>query len=220
MSTMQQRHTFDVALQELRTKLLDMGTEVQVALRTAVDGLVHSNMTAAQKVVDGDRLINRREHEIEDLCIGLIARQQPVATDLRKLVAGFRISSDLERMADLAVDISKQTLRLEGKTLPKLNDIPEMAAIVDQMIETALAAYVSNDLQVAEQLAAQDDQVDHLYRSIVESLIARRTEEPENLAVHVALAFVGRYLERIGDHATNIGESVIYISSGERSDLN
>lgn len=220
MSNMQQRHTFDAALQELRTKLLDMGTEVQVALRTAVDALVHANVQAAQQVVDGDRQINRREHEIEDLCIGLIARQQPVATDLRKLVAGLRISSDLERMADLAVDIAKQAIRLEGKALPALSDIPQMASIVDKMIETALAAYVSTDLQVAEQLASQDDQVDHLYRSVVESLIARRDEDLENLAIHVALAFVGRYLERIGDHATNIGESVIYISSGERSDLN
>ncbi len=220
MSTMQQRHKFDVALQEVRTKLLDMGAEVQVALRTAMDALVHSDVTAAQKVVDGDRQINRREHEIEDLCIGLIARQQPVATDLRKLVAGLRISSDLERMADLAVDVAKQAIRLQGKPMPELTDIPQMAVIADQMIETALAAYVSTDLKVAEQLASLDDQVDHLYRKVVESLISMRTEGPENLQQHVALAFVGRYLERIGDHATNIGESVIYISSGERSDLN
>lgn len=221
MISMQQRRSFDAALQELRTKLLDMGSEVQMALRTATEALVHLDTKAAQRVVDGDKLINRREHDIEDLCIGLIARQQPVATDLRKIVAGMRISSDLERMADLAVDVAKQAIRMDGQKLVKpLVDIPKMAAIVDQMISDALAAYVSSDLRVAEKLAEEDDEVDHLYRKIVEELITLRNEEPERVSQAMSLAFVGRYLERIGDHATNIGESVIYISSGERSDLN
>lgn len=219
--SMQQRRSFDVSLQEVRSLLLDMGTKVQIALRTAMDALVRLDIEVAQQVVDGDRLINRREHEIEDLCIGLIARQQPVATDLRKLVAGLRISADLERMADLAVDVAKQAIRLEGQQLTQpLGNIVKMAEMVNQMISDALAAYVSLDTQVAQRLAEEDDEVDHLYREIVEELFTISKDDSNQVSLAMSFAFVGRYLERIGDHATNIGESVIYISSGERSDLN
>jgi len=218
----QQRHTFDIALKELKLKLLHMGGDIQEALRQAIDTLRHLDVVKAREIVENDRLINRQENEIEDLCIRLIATQQPVATDLRKIVAGMRIAADLERMGDLAVDIAKSAIRLEGQTLIKpLLDIPKMATIIDQMISDALNAYVENNMELAQKLAKADDEVDHLYRSIVEQLFTVSAEEPQ-IAVSQAmtLAFVGRYLERVGDHATNIGEGVIYIISGERSDLN
>lgn len=218
----QQRHTFDIALKELKLKLLHMGGDIQEALRQAIDTLRHLDVVKARQIVENDRLINRQENEIEDLCIRLIATQQPVATDLRKIVAGMRIAADLERMGDLAVDIAKSAIRLEGQTLIKpLLDIPKMATIIDQMISDALNAYVENNMELAQKLAKADDEVDHLYRSIVEQLFTVSAEEPQ-IAVSQAmtLAFVGRYLERVGDHATNIGEGVIYIISGERSDLN
>jgi phosphate transport system protein len=186
-----------------------------------VESLKNVDRAAAQQVVDGDRRINRQENEIEDLCIRLIATQQPVATDLRKIVAGMRIASDLERMGDLAVDVAKSTLRLEGQRLMKpLVDIPRMSAIIDEMISDALNAYVENSTDLANKLASSDDQVDRIYRKIVEELFAASKEQPQVISQAMTLAFVGRYLERIGDHATNIGESVIYIVTGERSDLN
>lgn len=219
---MQQRHTFDIALKELKLKLLHMGGDIQEALRQSIDTLRHLDASKARKIVENDRLINRQENEIEDLCIRLIATQQPVATDLRKIVAGMRIAADLERMGDLAVDIAKSAIRLEGQTLVKpLLDIPKMAAIIDQMISDALNAYVENNMDLAQKLAKADDEVDHLYRSIVEQLFTVGAEEPQAaVSQAMTLAFVGRYLERVGDHATNIGEGVIYIISGERSDLN
>lgn len=218
---MQQRHTFDIALKELKLKLLHMGGDIQEALRQAIDSLKHIDVVKARQVVENDRLVNRQEHEIEDLCIRLIATQQPVATDLRKIVAGMRISTDLERMGDLAVDIAKSAIRLEGQTLIKpLSDIPKMGKIVDQMISDALNAYVESNIDLASNLAKMDDEVDHIYRSIVEELFTLTAEHPQVVSQAMTLAFVGRYLERVGDHATNIGEGVIYIISGERSDLN
>lgn len=218
---MQQRQTFDIALRELKLKLLHMGGDVQEGLRNAIEALKALNVSAAEQVVAGDRGINREENEIEDLCIRLIATQQPVATDLRKIVAGMRISTDLERMGDLAVDVAKAVVRMEGQTLIKpLVDIPRMAAITDQMISDALNAYVEGSTELANRLAPQDDEVDRLYRNMVEELFTLSKADPSVVSQAMSLAMVGRALERIGDHATNIGESVIYIVTGERSDLN
>lgn len=218
---MQQRQSFDIALKELKLKLLRMGGDIQEALRIAVSALEHSDPKAAQEVVDNDVKINRQDHDIEDMCIRLIATQQPVATDLRKIVAGMRLSMDLERMGDLAVDVAKSTVRLGGlPLLAPLGDIPEMARIVDEMISEALNAYVNNDTAAAQRLAKLDDEVDIRYRKVVEGLFSLNSENPEIISQAMTLAFCGRYLERIGDHATNIGEGVIYIISGERSDLN
>lgn len=218
---MQQRQSFDIALKELKLKLLRMGGDIQEALRTAVSALEHSDPKSAQDVIDNDVKINRQDHDIEDMCIRLIATQQPVATDLRKIVAGMRLSMDLERMGDLAVDVAKSTVRLGGQPLlAPLIDIPEMARIVDEMISEALNAYVNNDTAAAQRLANLDDEVDYRYRKVVEGLFTLNNDNPEVTSQAMTLAFCGRYLERIGDHATNIGEGVIYIISGERSDLN
>lgn len=217
----QQRHNFDVALRELKLKLLKMGGDVQEAIRKSIAALEVVDPELAQTVVDGDKSINHEQHEIEDLCVRLIATQQPVATDLRKIVSGLQIATDLERMGDNAVDIAKSVIRMKGQTLIKpLIDIPRMAKIVDKMISNALNAYVENNTELARKLAEEDDEVDHTYRKIVEELfdLSRRDASVGEQAM--TLAFIGRHLERIGDHATNIGEGVIYIMTGERSDLN
>lgn len=217
----QQRHNFDVALRELKLKLLTMGGDVQEAIRNSIVALERVDAEHAQKVVDGDKAINHQQHEIEDLCVRLIATQQPVATDLRKIVSGLQIATDLERMGDNAVDIAKGVIRMKGQTLIKpLIDIPRMAKTVDQMISDALNSYVENSLDLARKLAEEDDEVDHTYRKIVEELFDMTRRDPSVGEQAMALAFVGRHLERIGDHATNIGEGVIYIITGERSDLN
>jgi phosphate transport system protein len=217
----QNRHTFDTHLRELRAKLMKMGGSMQTAMRDAVASLKTLDSAKAQQIVEGDKEINALQHEIEDMCIRLIATQQPVASDLRKIVAGMQIAIDLERMADLAVDIAKSTIRLQGQTLMKpLIDIPKMAEILDKMISDALLAYVQSDVSLAAELAKTDDEVDHLYRQIVEELFNITHQNPGSTSQAMTLSFVGRYLERIGDHATNIGESTIFIVTGERSDLN
>ena len=218
---MQQRLSYDIALKELKLKLLKMGNDVQEALRESIVALKTLDIVKGRQIVTNDVHINHQEHEIEDMCIRLIATQQPVATDLRKIVAGLRIASDLERMADLAVDISKSAIRLEGQAMRfPLIDIPRMGQMIDVMISDALNAYVDNNIELARKLAVMDDEVDHLYRGLVEHLVTSDYDEEESRAQAITMAFCGRYLERIGDHATNIGESVIYIVSGERSDLN
>jgi phosphate transport system protein len=218
---MQKRQAFDIALRQLQLKLLEMGERVQQAVRGAMDALKTLDPVKGQRVVDGDQDINLQENEIVDLCVRLIATQQPVAGDLRKIVAGMRIAGDLERMGDLAVDVAKTAVRLQGQPLIKpLVDIPRMAELCDQMVSDALHAYVQGNVALARKLAEQDDEIDHIYRKVVEDLFALSADEPDAVSQAMSLAFVGRYLERIGDHATNIGESVIYIVSGERSDLN
>ncbi|MDP9727444.1 phosphate signaling complex protein PhoU [Alicyclobacillus tolerans] len=218
---MQQRQAFDIALKELKLKLLRMGGDVQEALRRSLRSLRNGNLQLAEEIIQEDKRVNRQEHEIEDLCIRLIATQQPVATDLRRIVAGMRIASDLERMGDLAVDISKSTIRLSGQQLSSPpSEIAEMGQIVDFMISEALQAYVDNDPERAKSLAVEDDRVDHLYRQVVERLFHVSSLTPELTSQAMTLAFCGRYLERVGDHATNIAEGVIYIVYGERSDLN
>jgi phosphate transport system protein len=217
----QNRHTFDTHQRELRAKLMKMGGSMQTAMRNAVESLKTFDSSLAKQIVDGDREINALQHEIEDMCIRLIATQQPVASDLRKIVAGMQIAIDLERMADLAVDIAKSTIRLDGQKLIKpLIDIPKMAEILDKMISDALLAYVQSDVMLAAELAKTDDEVDHLYRQIVEELFKISHQDPTSMSQAMTLSFVGRYLERISDHATNIGESTIFIVTGERSDLN
>lgn len=218
---MENRQAFDLALRQLRTKLLQMGEAVAQAITDSLTALGNANLELAEQVRDNDRNINHMEHDVEDLCIRLIATQQPVATDLRKIVAGMRIASDLERMGDLAVDVAKTVIRLDGfKPVRSMDEITQMAKVADGMITDALNAYVENDTTLAKKLAEEDDKVDKIYRHIVEDLFASSGQSPEIVPQAVYLAFVGRYLERVGDHATNIGESVIYIVSGERSDLN
>jgi phosphate transport system protein len=216
-----QRNAFANALQDLQQRLLRMGCTVQDALANAVEALKTMDVARAQSVVERDPSINRQQQEIEEICIRLIATQQPVATDLRKIVAGMRIAADLERMGDLAVDVARSTIRMQGQSLIKpLVDIPKMAVAIDTMISDAIQAYMDNNVELARKLAEEDDVVDHLYRKVVEELMSLVSDNPNVLAQAMTLAFVGRYLERIGDHATNIGESVIYIISGEWSDLN
>jgi phosphate transport system protein len=222
MNPLQQRRQFEADLKELRMHLLKMGTNVQEVLKHALNALRDLDLEVANQLVAGDADINHQEHEIEDLCIRLIATQQPVATDLRKIIAALRIASDLERMADLAVDVAKTARRLHGQSVRMpMQPLFNMGNIIDLMIKNALDAYVKDDPRLAEQLAIQDDEVDQIYRKHVEALFQSGSgTEGETSEQALYLAFVGRYLERIGDHATNIAEGVIYITTGARSDLN
>ncbi|MCL6455043.1 MAG: phosphate signaling complex protein PhoU [Alicyclobacillus sp.] len=217
---MQQRQHLDVALRELNLNVVKMGSAVQSALRTAMEALERADLATAEAVVDGDEVVNRLQREIEAQCIRLIATQQPVATDLRQIVAGLHIATDLERMGDNAVDIAKTVLRMGADIGQTWAGISHMAGRIDKMLSTALNAYVEQDQQLARELAAEDDEVDHAYRRLLEELLRSVIADPNDAPAMMSQSFIARHLERIGDHVTNIGESVIYIVSGERSDLN
>lgn len=218
---MHQRQNFDIALKELKLKLLHMGGDVQESIRHAVAAVLKHDESVARRVIERDHEINRQDHEIEDLCIRLIATQQPVAGDLRRIVAGMRLAVDLERMGDLAVDLAKTALRLSSPpaTHPARR-LQSMAEAVDNMVSEGLNAYVNSDAEAARRLAQMDDGVDRDYRFLVEELFSDGLDAGSSPQERMLIAFCGRYLERIGDHVTNIGESVLYILTGERSDLN
>ncbi len=218
---MTERKEFDHGLQEIKTLLIAMGERVQWALEHAMDSLQTSNVEQAKLVFERDHEINLLERQIDDLGTQLILKQQPVAKDLRKILVGFRIAADLERMGDLARDIANVTVRLAGQPLIKpLIDLPAMAKFVHEMIHQAIDSYLREDIVLAESMAKSDDQVDALYSKVLRDLFALMSNESDSVNQAMLLCFVGRFIERIADHATNIGEGVVYLVKNQRSELN
>jgi phosphate transport system protein len=215
------RYNYQNALDELEKEILKMGSLVEEQINLAVTSLAKQDLELARKVVDQDDIIDSLELEIEEKILKLIATQQPMAKDLRRIAAGFKIITDLERIGDNAVDIAKTTLRIGNEPLIKpLIDIPRMAEITQNMLREALDAYINEDVKLAETLAAKDDIVDSLHAQIIRELLTYMFENPRNINQGTHLMFVSRYLERIADHATNLGENVIYMVTAERKDLN
>lgn len=216
-----QRKEFDSNLEGLRNMLRDMGEHVRSALKSAVQSLQYKDLEKAQAVVDNDVVLNRLEEQIMDIGSKLIVTQQPVAKDLRKIIVAFKISSDLERMGDLALDLAKVTLRMDQQELIKpLVDIPRMAEIVDKMIEDSLNSYLDENTDLAYKMAQDDDEVDQLYSTILRDLYSVISNHPEKFHQALLVTLASRYIERIADHATNIGESTVYLVTGSRPDLN
>lgn len=204
----------------LNKLLKDMGQEVERILQGCIETLIALDRTQAELWIAEDQLVNDFERQVDDECVRLIATQQPVAKDLRKIISAMKISTDLERMADLAIGIAKVARRIEGPLCKPLIDIPLMAEMALGMMRQGLEAYSNEDMELAQGLAVQDDAVDHLYNQLVRDLLVIMSENPEILDQGMYLSFAGRYLERFADHATNIGENVIYIATAERKDLN
>lgn len=216
-----QRKEFDQNLEDLRQLLRKMGEHVEHALSEAISALKALDTDLSKKIVERDVILNEMEEQVMDLGSRLIVTQQPVAKDLRRIIVAFKISSDLERMGDLAIDIAKVTIRLEGQTLIKpLVDIPKMAELVIAMVRESLESYLDENTDLAYKMAKDDDEVDHLYSQIIRDLYSHMTEHPDTLQQAMLLTLVGRYIERIADHATNIGESTVYLVTGHRPDLN
>ncbi|WP_339316249.1 phosphate signaling complex protein PhoU [Paenibacillus sp. FSL R10-2734] len=215
------RKEFDKDLEELRSLLQQMGEHVKNALEGAINALQNLDTTRAQEVVEADLHLNAMEDKIMEIGSRLIITQQPVAKDLRRIIVAFKISSDLERMGDLALDVAKATMRLQGQQLIKpLIDIPRMAEIVNIMIDEAIQSYLDENTDLAYKMAQDDDQVDQLYGAMINELYTFMVSKPDSISQAMLLTLVGRYIERIGDHATNIGESVVYLVTGKRPDLN
>ncbi len=211
------RHGFDQDLEALRRELLLMGEVVKQTIKNAVTALKTKDMALARSVMDGDDVIDRMQVEIEDRCIALIARQQPVATDLRILGTGLKITTDLERIGDHAFDIAKIAVEIGAEPLIKpLVDIPQMAELAQAMLQDCLQAYLNLDVQLAEKVIRDDDKVDQLYLQVYRDLLNYMIDDPTTINQATQLLFVARYLERIADHSTNVAEWVIYLVTGER----
>jgi len=221
MKMMVKRLEFDQGLEEMTKLLVEMGTRVEKALIESMDALKKGDVEKSKKIVGADQELNLMEEKIAEIGAKLIATQQPVAKDLRRILIAFKISSDLERMGDLSVDIAKAVIRLDGQELFKpLIDLPRMAELVAVMIRESLQSYIDENVDLAYKSAKDDDQVDALYSQIIREMFSFMVENPKMVSQAMLLSFVGRYIERIADHATNIAESVVYLMTGKRPDLN
>lgn len=211
------RHNYDQELEQLRQGLLKMGRAVDLAIDDAVTSLAKQDVELARRVMDFDDEIDQMEIDIEDKCMVLIARQQPMARDLRVISTGLKITTDLERMGDHAYDIAKITLGMKNQPLIKpLVDIPRMAQMSQKMLKDSLEAYTTLDIALAEQVCLNDDEVDNIYHQVFRELLTYMMEDPKTISQATQLIFVARYLERIADHATNIAEWTIYLVTGQR----
>lgn len=215
------RHLFDKALEDLNQKIFQLGEMVRNQIDLAMKSLVNQDLEIANQVITGDLQVNELQAKIEEQCTLLMATQQPFAKDLRKIVANFKISINLERVGDHAVDIAKQALRIGTQELIKpLIDLPRMADLVREMVAQGLAACENESVEEAMAMAAKDDMVDHLYNQIFRELLLLMIEKPSTINQATYLLFAGRFLERMGDYCTNISEETIYVVTGKRSDLN
>lgn len=211
------RQSYEKELETLRQEILRMGELVGQSIEDAVQSLATQDEQLAKKVIAGDDAIDQLEVDIEDKCMVLIARQQPMARDLRIIGTGLKITTDLERMGDHAFDIAKVTVRLANQPLIKpLVDIPRMARMAQKMLADSLEAYMKMDIALAEKVCLADNEVDDLYQQVFRELLTYMMEDPRTIGQATQLIFVGRYLERIADHATNIAEWVIYLVTGQR----
>ncbi|SCY40860.1 phosphate signaling complex protein PhoU [Alkaliphilus peptidifermentans] len=215
------RKNFITQLEELNIKLLKMGAMVQEIIDVSVKALAKQDIELARKVYEMDDEIDKIELEIEMDCMNLIALQQPMARDLRVIATVLKIITDLERMGDHAVNIAKVTLEIGDEPLVKpLIDIPKMAKLAQNMVRKSLNSFMKLDVMLAEEVAHDDEDVDLLYEYIYTELIDMMIDNPNIVKQATKLLFIGRYLERIADHATNIGERVIYIVTGENIEIN
>ena len=215
------RDYFNNELQELQLMILKMSSEVEEALVNSIIALKTQNIAMAQLVIDSDDVIDNMETTIEDRCLKLIALQQPIAKDLRIIATALKIITDLERIADHAVDISKITIMLADDVYMKeLIDIPRMAEITAKMVRDSINAYIHQDVEKAKEIAAMDDTIDAINRQIFRELLLMMIENPKKINQATSFLFVSKYLERIGDHVTNICERILYTVTGEHIDLN
>ena len=208
---------FEEKMSWLQDKLQQMGNLVEDAIAKSVEALKTQDLKLAQAVIDGDDQIDDLEREIEEKILEVIATQQPMAKDLRRVATLFKMINDLERMADYATSIAKITLRIANQPLIKpLVDIPRMAIISQKMVKQSLDAYVREDVELARAVGKDDDEVDNLYSQMFRELLTIMMENPKTITQATNLLFVGRWLERISDHATNIAEEVIFLVTGDK----
>lgn len=214
------RRAYESQLAELNDILLKMSRTAEEMLAKALKALADRDIPLADETIADDDKVDGYNHEIEDRCLKLIATQQPAARDLRLIFAALAITTDVERVGDYAVDIAKMAKRLADRPLFKpLVDLPRMAEMVKKMLEQAIEGFISRDLKMVQAMILADDEVDHLYKYLFEELTDFMKKDAELVDQCVGLLLIARYLERVADHITNIGERVYYVETGELKEL-
>ena len=205
---------FREELDALQGRLLEMGGLAEERVRAALHGLVQRDPAAIDKVLSGDEPVNQLHIEVDNRCFRLLALHQPMATDLRAIVAAVKINTDLERVGDLAVNIAEASKRYIGHApVKQLIDIPQMGDIAQAMLRDALDAYVKRDSELATKVLNEDDRLDSLKAQVFRDLLTHMLQNQGTVEPSLDLILVSRHLERIGDHATNIAEDVIFMVS-------
>ena len=211
-----ERHHFQQQLSALKERLLAMGGLAEERVRTAMQGLVDRDAQLIEEVLNGDMPVNELHIEIDDLCLKLLALHSPMAADLRAVMAAIKINSDLERVGDMAVNIAEASRRYASHPpVKKLIDIPRMATTAQSMLRDALDSYVRGDMQLAQLVLDEDDVLDSLKTQVFRELLTYMLQTPETIEPALDLILISRHLERIGDHATNVAEDVIFILSAK-----
>jgi phosphate transport system protein len=208
------RH-FVEELEQLKAKLLEQSSLVESAIYRSITSVVQKDEALAREVLKNEARVNQIEIEIDDFAVSLLALQQPMAADLRFIIASIKINNDLERMGDLAVNIAERGLSLLSEPIVKpMIDIPHIAGLVQSMVRKALDAFVTRDADLARSVLSSDDAVDDLRNASFHELISFMEQDPKNIRQSMNLISIVRNLERIADHATNIAEDVMFLAEG------
>ncbi|MBI3247486.1 MAG: phosphate signaling complex protein PhoU [Deltaproteobacteria bacterium] len=207
---------YEEDLQQLRARVLEMGGLVERQITDAMTSLVERNSPLAQEVIARDHTVNYLDVAIDETSTKLLALHQPAARDLRFIVTSVRISTDLERVGDIARNICERAMELNQEPpLKPYVDLPRMAEWARSMLRDSLDAFIREDTELALQVCQRDDFIDNLTSQIFREMLSHMTQDPQNVSRAVRILFLAKYLERIADHATNIGEMVIYMVKGK-----
>ena len=209
---------FDSELEEIRSKVLQMGGLVEEQITSAVEALISGNVTLARQVMENDHRVNALEVAIDEDCSTVIARRQPAAKDLRMVMTVVKTITDLERIGDEAAKIARMTRAIyesDRPTVPRTSEIQHVADIALGMLRTSLDAFARLDLTVAATVVRQDEQVDKAFVSILRQLITFMMEDPRTISHAIEILFIAKAIERIGDHAKNMSEYVVYLVKGK-----
>lgn len=210
------RKTYDEELQQLFNKLVEMASLIEEQIKNSLIALEERDLDLASETIYKDRLVNQMEREIEKDCLNLILTQQPVASDLRNISACLKIVTDLERIGDHAQDISEISISLGGnKIRNELLELHKLFDIIKLMLKDAIDSFVSSDIKLAQKAKKMDDIIDDMYMKFRKKAIASASKDPDSAEEWVDLLQVAKYLERVGDHAENIAEWVIFSVTGD-----
>ncbi len=220
MSSVPRRH-FSSNLYDLHQEILKMGVLVEEIIRKAILALKNRDEFLAAEVLKDDDAVNDIETRINDKAVILLATEQPVAGDLRFIVSAIKAANELERIADQAVHVAKCSLKIgDEKLIKPLVDIPRMTELCILMIHDILSALVENDADKARKIAEMDDEIDELHNRVSREMVSYMLEDSSRISQGLELSFAARYIERIGDHVTNIAELIVYNATGKRVELN
>ncbi|MCL6638067.1 MAG: phosphate signaling complex protein PhoU [Firmicutes bacterium] len=216
-----EKRILESELEDLQFDLLRMSSLVEKAVFEATKSLLDDQINLAYQVIAEDDSIDRLNIEVQDKCLRLLALRQPLAVDLRAIQTDLQIATDLERMGDYAESIARSTIRLhDRRTITKLTYLPQMAEMVREMVHDIITAYILADIQMARNCVILEKEIDTLYREYYGVIMKIIKEDANRAEMAVQLLFAAQFLERIADHATNIGESILYMVTGLRASLN